>query len=41
MAKLKAFNEMFNEEEIRNILAESGSDVNDEIDFESFLKVSI
>ncbi|KAK6785640.1 hypothetical protein RDI58_019095 [Solanum bulbocastanum] len=38
MAKLKAFNEMFNEEEIRNILAESGSDVNDEIDFESFLK---
>ncbi|XP_049412604.1 fimbrin-1-like [Solanum stenotomum] len=38
MAKLKAFNEMFNEEEIQNILAESGSDVNDEIDFESFLK---
>ncbi|OIT31819.1 PREDICTED: fimbrin-1-like [Nicotiana attenuata] len=38
MAKLKAFNEMFNAEEIRNILAESGSDVNDEIDFESFLK---
>ncbi|KAJ8542860.1 hypothetical protein K7X08_005383 [Anisodus acutangulus] len=38
MAKLKAFNEMFNEEEIRNILGESGSDANDEIDFESFLK---
>lgn len=41
MAKLKAFNEMFNEEEIRNILAESVSDLNDEIDFESFLNVSI
>ncbi|XP_055823615.1 fimbrin-1-like [Solanum dulcamara] len=38
MVKLKAFKEMFNEEEIRNILGESGSDVNDEIDFESFLK---
>ncbi|XP_059283986.1 fimbrin-1-like [Lycium ferocissimum] len=38
MAKLKAFKEMFNEEEIRNILGESGSDANDEIDFESFLR---
>lgn len=38
MVKLKAFSEMFNEEEIRNILGESGSDVNEEIDFESFLK---
>ncbi|KAK4355203.1 hypothetical protein RND71_024174 [Anisodus tanguticus] len=38
MAKLKAFNEMFNVEEIRNILGESGSNANDEIDFESFLK---
>ncbi|KAM3302562.1 fimbrin-1 [Capsicum chacoense] len=38
MVKLKAFNEMFNEEEIRNILGESGSDANDEIDFENFLK---
>lgn len=41
MAKLKAFSEMFNEEEIRNILGESGSDMNDEIDFEGFLRVSI
>lgn len=41
MVKLKAFNEMFNEEEIWNILGESGSDANDEIDFENFLKVSI
>ncbi|CAN4102662.1 unnamed protein product [Withania somnifera] len=38
LAKLKAFNKMFNEEEIRNILGESSSDMNDEIDFESFLK---
>ncbi|KAF3648244.1 Fimbrin-3 [Capsicum annuum] len=38
MVKLKAFNEMFNEEEIWNILGESGSDANDEIDFENFLK---
>lgn len=41
MVKLKAFSEMFNEEEIRNILGESGSDMNGEIDFEGFLRVSI
>lgn len=41
MAKLKGFSDMFNEEEIRNILGESGSDTNDEVDFEGFLRVSI
>nr|GME13597.1 fimbrin-1 [Ipomoea batatas]GME16820.1 fimbrin-1 [Ipomoea batatas] len=38
MAKLKGFSDMFNEEEIRNILGESGSDTNDEVDFEGFLR---
>uniref|UniRef100_A0A5B7C3V0 Calponin-homology (CH) domain-containing protein n=1 Tax=Davidia involucrata TaxID=16924 RepID=A0A5B7C3V0_DAVIN len=38
MLKLKAFSEMFNEEEIRGILGESGSDMSNEIDFEGFLK---
>ncbi|XP_043688985.1 fimbrin-5 [Telopea speciosissima] len=37
MAKLKALNQMFSEEEISAILGES-SDVNDEIDFEAFLR---
>ncbi|VFQ91771.1 unnamed protein product [Cuscuta campestris] len=35
MAKLKAFSDVFNEEEIRNMLGDSG---NDEIDFEGFLR---
>ncbi|KAF2285696.1 hypothetical protein GH714_007245 [Hevea brasiliensis] len=36
--KLKAFNPMFNEEEIRGILSESFSDMSSEIDFEGFLR---
>ncbi|CAK9168591.1 unnamed protein product [Ilex paraguariensis] len=38
MAKLKAFSEMFNEDEIRRILDESDSDKSTEIDFEGFLR---
>ncbi|XP_057978794.1 fimbrin-1-like isoform X2 [Malania oleifera] len=38
MAKLKALREMFPEEEIGNILEEMGFHMNDEIDFEAFLK---
>ncbi|XVF71798.1 hypothetical protein PTKIN_Ptkin12aG0068300 [Pterospermum kingtungense] len=35
-AKLKAFTEMFNEDEIKTILGESNSDMDEEIDFEAF-----
>ncbi|XAR56752.1 hypothetical protein NMG60_11037338 [Bertholletia excelsa] len=38
LAKLRAFSEMFKEEEIREILGESGSPMDNEIDFEGFLK---
>ncbi|GAA0164672.1 non-motor actin binding protein [Lithospermum erythrorhizon] len=38
MAKLTAFNQMYKEEEIREILAETGSDLSSEIDFEGFLR---
>lgn len=38
MIKLKTFSEMFTEEEIRAIVGESGSDVEDEVDFEAFLR---
>ncbi|KAF8409661.1 hypothetical protein HHK36_005739 [Tetracentron sinense] len=38
MAKLNALSERFTEEEITRILRESCSDMNDEIDFESFLR---
>ncbi|KAK9268969.1 hypothetical protein L1049_000736 [Liquidambar formosana] len=38
MVKLKAFSEMFTEEDIRGIVGESSSDMSDEIDFEAFLK---
>ncbi|KAM1116730.1 hypothetical protein TB2_007096 [Malus domestica] len=38
MVKLKAFREMYSEEEIRGILSALDSDFSDEIDFESFLK---
>lgn len=38
--KLKAFTEMFKEDEIRAILEESYKDMDEEIDFESFLRVS-
>ncbi|KAL5988000.1 Fimbrin-5 [Asimina triloba] len=38
LAKLKALREMLTEEEIRGILAESYSNINDEIDFEAFLR---
>jgi plastin-1 len=40
MVKLKPFRE-FTEEEIRGIFRESGSDLSEEIDFESFLRVSV
>ncbi|XP_022852567.1 fimbrin-5-like [Olea europaea var. sylvestris] len=39
MAKLKAFSDKLNEEEIRRVLEESNSDFTDEIDFEGFLKM--
>ncbi|KZV36203.1 fimbrin-1 [Dorcoceras hygrometricum] len=37
-AKLKAFNETFSEEEIKNGLGELYSDMNNELDFEGFLR---
>ncbi|XP_031381373.1 fimbrin-5 [Punica granatum] len=37
-AKLKAFSEMFNEDEIRAVMQESNTNLEDEIDFESFLR---
>ncbi|KAM2015438.1 hypothetical protein FF2_045169 [Malus domestica] len=37
-AKLKAFSDMFNEDEIKSILLESGSNIGEEIDFESYLR---
>lgn len=41
MMKLKAFKERHSEEEIRGILSESDPQLSDEIDFESFLRVSL
>ncbi|XVF31848.1 hypothetical protein REPUB_Repub17cG0029300 [Reevesia pubescens] len=38
LAKLKAFSELFNEDEIKTILGESYSDMGEEIDFEAFLR---
>ncbi|KAL2466951.1 Fimbrin-5 [Abeliophyllum distichum] len=38
MAKLKAFSDKLNDEEIRRVLGESNSDFTNEIDFEGFLK---
>lgn len=38
--KLKAFSEMFSEDEIKAVLEESCKDISEEIDFESFLRVS-
>ena len=38
-AKLKAFIEMFKEDEIKTILEESCKDMSEEIDFEHFLRV--
>lgn len=40
-AKLKAFHEMFTEDEIKGFLKETSRDVGDEIDFESYLRVSL
>ncbi|OWM85843.1 fimbrin-1-like [Punica granatum] len=37
--KLKAFNEMFTEDEVRGILMDSNSDFSTAIDFEGFLKI--
>lgn len=39
MAKLKAFRELLSEEEIRDILGKSYSNISEEIDFETFLRV--
>lgn len=40
MVKLKAFIALLTEDEIRQILCESYSDMSSEIDFETFLRVS-
>lgn len=39
MMKLKAFTEMYNEDEIKEILTESGTDFTNDVDFEAFLRV--
>lgn len=39
--KLKTFSEMFTEDEIKAVLEESCKDMGEEIDFESFLRVSL
>lgn len=39
--KLKAFTEMFTEQEIRAVFEETCKDMSEEIDFESFLRVSL
>lgn len=41
MAKLKAFSQSFKEDDIKGILTESASDMDQEIDFEDFLKVHL
>ncbi|XVE72495.1 hypothetical protein DITRI_Ditri11bG0043700 [Diplodiscus trichospermus] len=40
-AKLKAFSEMYTEDEIKTILGESNSDTGEEIDFEAFLRAYV
>lgn len=39
--KLKGFSEVFNADEIKTILGESYSNPNEELDFETFLRVSL
>lgn len=39
MMKLKAFVDMYSEDEIRGILNDSGNDFANDVDFEDFLKV--
>lgn len=41
LCKLKAFQGILNEDDIKAILSESSSDMSEEIDFESFLQVSV
>lgn len=41
LARLKAFSQTFNEEEIKKILSESASEMDHEVEFESFLKVHL
>lgn len=41
MAKLKGLTGVFSEEQIKNMLSESIPNANEEIDFESFLRVSM
>lgn len=40
VAKLKSISELLTEDEIKSILSESSHDMNDEIEFESFLRVN-
>ena len=40
-AKLKAFSGIFTEDEIKDFLKETSRDVGEEIDFESYLRVSL
>lgn len=40
MVKLKAFRDMYKEDEIKGILGDSGTDFTIDIDFEAFLRVS-
>lgn len=41
LVQLKAIAGILNEDELKNILSESSSDFNQEIDFESFLRVCV
>lgn len=41
LCKLKAFKDILNEDDIKAIFSESSSDMSEEIDFESFLRVSV
>ena len=41
MSKMNPFSEMLTEDEVKFILSESFADLSEEIEFESFLRVSI
>ena len=41
MSKMNPFSEMLTEDEVKFILSESSADLSEEIEFESFLRVSI
>lgn len=40
MCKIKAFQEILSEDDIKSILSESSSNMSEEVDFEMFLRVS-